>query len=767
MREVEVLRDQLRHAFEADPDLHPHDVIVMAPEIELYGPFIEAVFGAPEFEPSVTPSYIPYRVSDRSLRRDAPTLEAFLAVLHLTAGRLTIEEVFDLLQADAVRARFGLTTADLDRAKRWARESGVRWGISGEHRAAAFSQPGFGENTWRFGLDRLLLGYAMPGRDDRLFADTGVVPYDEIEGHDALVLGRFAHFCETLFAQLTALRGPRPASAWQDALRHMLDALTVADDTTDYERQIIVAALGRLTELTALGGFAGPLDREVVRRFLEAHFARERHAVGFVSGAVTFCNLLPMRTIPFKIVCLLGMDDDRIPRPSQTLNFDLLRAKRLAGDRSLRDEDRYMFLEALLAARQRLIITYVGQSIRDNSVRPPSVLVSELLDVLGDGFRLPHTDGESLERRRAAVRDHLVVRHPLQEFSPRYFRADKDERLRNYHDTACRGARMLLDKNTPEHAAPPIFIDERNLLPLAADETVVVRLEDLHQFFKDPAKYLLERRLDLLASRDPDETAEREPLVLDGLEKYQLGELMLARELKEDDLEAYLPRVRALGKLPLGAMGEAQFAQLAEPVRRLAAAARASTTGGKLPPLDIDLAFDDARVSGRIGDIWPAARVIAAYASSKAERELRLWINHLFLLASAAPGYPRRSVFVGRDSFSFSGCDADPREFAADLLRIFLAGRQRPIRFFPEVSRTYADSAQTKPPADALREAEKKWRAHPQSDREAEAEKPKIRRLYGEVDPLRDPIDDPGLSFAALAVRVWGPLLRNRREGEK
>ena len=294
-----------------------------------------------------------------------------------------MQEVLDLLAMAPVRERFGISAEEMDQVRDWITEAGVRWGKDARHRAE-MGQPEFTENTWAFGLSRLFLGIAMPDDDEALFKDT--LPFSGIEGKECELLGKTAEFLTVLFSLKDACRTPKPAPEWERLLTNVLSSLAIDTPATGAQHRMIREALAGLAGAAGRAGFSETLFPAVVEQFLSDHFNQRPSVRGFLSGGVTFCNLLPMRSIPFKMVCLLGMNDGAFPRNRPPSGFDLTAEKPKAGDRSVRNDDRYLFLEALLSAREKLMIFYLGRSVSDNSVVPPSVVVGELLDTVEEGF---------------------------------------------------------------------------------------------------------------------------------------------------------------------------------------------------------------------------------------------------------------------------------------------------------------------------------------------------------------------------------------------
>ncbi|RFA27293.1 exodeoxyribonuclease V subunit gamma [Alkalilimnicola ehrlichii] len=305
MRELEVLHDQLLALFDGYPDLTPADVVVMTPDIEAYVPYIEAVFGTAE------PHRIPYTIADRSLRAEEPVAEAFLQLLELVESRFDADQVTSLLALPAVQRRFDIDEHELPRLHDWIRRNGIRWGVDAAHRAE-LELPAEEANSWRAGLRRMLLGYALPGDERRLFA--GTLPFDEVEGGVAELAGRLAEFLENLFRLPASLAGKRSAADWQLALNQVLERFFLGDEGEETALQAIREALADLRAEVEAGGCDEALSLAVVLSHLRGALSAAGRAGSFLGGGVTFCAMVPMRSIPFEVVCLIGVNDGEYPR---------------------------------------------------------------------------------------------------------------------------------------------------------------------------------------------------------------------------------------------------------------------------------------------------------------------------------------------------------------------------------------------------------------------------------------------------------------------
>ncbi|GHU31017.1 RecBCD enzyme subunit RecC [Betaproteobacteria bacterium] len=546
-REVEILHDQLLAAFDANPDLRPRDVIVMAPDINAYAPQIEAVFGqfaADDFDKH--DRRIPFTIADRGVRGKAPLVIALEHLLGLPESRFGIGEIFDLLDVAAFAARFDLTEHDLPLLKRWLEGAGVRWGLDAAQRAALGAGKALEQNTWRFGLRRMLLGYAVGDAG----AYAGIEPYDEIGGLEAALLGPLTRLLDTLEDTLETLIRPAPPSVWGERFHKLLDDFFRAGDEQD-EALItrLQDALENWLQLCEAAKLVENLPLAIAREAWLGALDQGRLNQRFLAGAVNFCTLMPMRAIPFQHVCLLGMNDGDYPRQHPPLDFDLMRNDYRPGDRSRREDDRYLLLEALLSARQRLYISWVGRNIRDNSIRPPSVLIGQLRDHLKRVWRLEDNDND---RDLLAT---LTTEHPLQPFSRRYF--GEDAALFSY-------AREWVENDVPANgteAKTSAKADSSN----EAQEKQTITPEMLSRFLRDPVKYFFNQGLKVYLDEATEALPDSEPFQPNRLEEHQFKKELLdaANGASDQDtqetqetLRAATEKLQRSGKLPLAGFGE-------------------------------------------------------------------------------------------------------------------------------------------------------------------------------------------------------------------
>ncbi len=554
-REVEILQDQLLDLFKRNPDLKPKDIIVMTPDINVYTPHIESVFGNVMRQ---DPRFVPFAIADRPDRAGLPMLRALEILLHMPTSRMAQNDILDLLEVPAFRHRFGLGEHDVQKLQLWIDGAGIRWGLDAIQRTAFDLPRDLDENTWQFGLRRMLLGYAVgTGESWR-----DIEPYDEVGGLEAELIGPLHLLISHFEKHWQALKNPCPPQVWHERILALLNDFFLPTDSSDQLTwRLLEDILAAWRDACADAGLEEPLALAVVRDVLLSAIKSQSMSQRFLVGMVNFCTLMPMRSIPFKVVCLLGMNDGEYPRSMPPMDFDLMATPGLfrPGDRSAREDDRYLFLEALLSARENLYISYISRNVNDKSERMPSVLVSQLRDYLAGGWET-ETDNAH------ALLDHLTCLHPLQPFSKAYFLPHGSKGL----FTHAQEWRKMLDPQETKS-------DQDRLGPAQIDTEP--GLIQLIRCLKNPIKCFFNQRLNVYFDDAETITRNQEPFALDGLSPFNQGKILLNAGLATPDSESpeavqqavhrAARRLQRTGELPPGGFGPLSAQKLAEPVLQM------------------------------------------------------------------------------------------------------------------------------------------------------------------------------------------------------
>lgn len=727
-RQVEVLREVLLHLFTDDSTLEPRDVLVMCPDVEAYAPLVRAAFG--QGAAGEHPGHrLRVRLADRSLRRNNPLLDTVAGLLELADGRVTASQVLDLAAHAPVRRLFRFGDDDLERLQTWAGAAGVRWAIRAGAQRADFGLGHVPQNTWATGVDRVLLGVAAD-ETDLGWLDTAL-PLDDVGAGDIDLAGRLGELVDRLDGILHRLRGPHPTAVWRDHLTTALDLFTEVAPADAWQ---LAEARRELATATEHGG-----DTELrladVRAMLAGRLGGRPTRANFRTGELTVATLVPMRSVPHRVVVLLGLDDEVFPRGASVDGDDVLARDPAPGERDRRSEDRQLLLEAVLSAGQRLIVLYTGADPVSGQPRPPAVPLGELLDVLTT------TAGTDVVRR-----------HPLQPFDPANFTA---ARPFSHDRAALAGARAARRPRTPvlEFLPDPV--------PAAKSD---VELADLVAFAVHPVQAFLRQRLGVRLPQDDDEVADALSAELDNLSRWDVGERMLAARLRGVPAATWRQAEWRRGTLPPMRLGEKLLRDVATAVEALvAAAAPLYAVPAETRDVTVDLG-DGRRLTGTVLGLRDGTLVAASYSRLGPRHRLAAWVR---LLALAAAGeQTREAVTVGRHRRGAQRSTLTPPSGPVALLRDLVelrdSGLSEPLPLPPAATAEYAERRHHGDSVDdALAGAQSAYAGMfgDHLDRH-------LTYVYdGGWEQLVAAPGDGGDStrFGVLARRLWEPLLRAER----
>ena len=731
MREAEVLHDQLLGIFDDNPDIQPADVLVLTPNIVDYAPAIEAVFAAADV--------IPFNIA-RPRAAATRAVQAFLDLLALPDSRYGAEAVMAPLESKAVRDRFRIAERQLSTLREWVDQAGIRWGIDADHRKGE-GLPRFGGHAWRQGIDRLLLGYAMDG-ETAMFNDIAPCSTDSagLSG-DYELLGRFVDYCEGATELRALTEKAQPAAEWAETLHAVVERFFAAN----WENAGETATVTRLIEdVAAECEVDTPVPFGVQRDVLGRAATGLSKPAARLADGVTVVSLGIGQAFPAKVVCALGMNDRLFPRRPSPSSFDLVDADvERTGDRNTRDEDRFAFLEALLAARRCFLVSYTGRNVRDDKPMPPSVVVDELREYLDRRF------GKGFD-----------TKHPLQPFSRRYYEPDSD--LWSYSASMLDAARTLAghaDKESDSEARGRFTVP---LEPVREEREKRVELPRLIAFFGNPTRAFLSDHLGVRLEVDEIALAEDEPFKLDGLAQWALKSEMYGLDAGEEIKRL----VTARGRLPAGGPGEVVYEDMQADVREFQRALKPYEEALSADPKDIDVGVAGFRLTGAVDNVavveagerhellrWRIGRK-RSQDRFGAWLELLAWVAQEEVEAEAhlvclAPGGVQQALFEAPDP-------EQAREHLELWLDAWWEGTKQLLPFAPAASMKYAERFVKSQDRDrGLNEARGQWDGDYAYDG--------LRNAYVSLAyDGEDPFDED--RFADLAETLLLPLLDAERK---
>ncbi|QGF24421.1 exodeoxyribonuclease V subunit gamma [Raineyella fluvialis] len=671
-RQAEVLRDVLCGLLDDDPTLQPRDVLVACADPAMM-PLLEAAFaGAAPERPGGHPARsIPVRFADPDRREHNELLTCLVDALSMGRGRAGATELEAFLGADPVARQFGLDEDDLTRAHDLITAAGVRWGMNAAHRDR-FGLGGVGANTWLSGLNRMLVGIAMT--EEGSHAVRSGLPLDDVGSSDIEVVGAVAEVMARLIRLARAAELPHPASEWGEICREAIGQLMAPAPDRGWQLDHAWGVLAEVAE--GASADAPDLTLDDLLELLDEALRGRLPRSAFRSGAMTVCSLTPARHVPFRVVCLVGLDDGTVPRPERADGDNLLDLAPDPGAPGPRHRDRQVFLDLIRAARQHLVLTWTGADPHTGESRPPTVVVSELLDTLRPMVQLPDA---------RPVEDALLARHPLQPYAPLSFGDPADAPFRasalsGFDAAAAAGAAASVAAVPgPRRLPEDVPLARRLEVPPWSWDGGVVPLPDVVDVLAHPARGFLRRRAGFTIWHDEDLPADAVPLGLDGLGVWGAGSRVLEATLRGDGLDEALRAEFLRGTLPPGAAGTGildRVRHTVEQVLRESSALRAeapSTRHLRVPLPDGLMLSADVTTRG-------SALVQVSYGRVRARHRLTAWFDLLALAASGTVERPRAHLVGRGDLVSMDAPEPDVARFLLDRwVRVATIGLSTPL----------------------------------------------------------------------------------------
>ncbi len=625
LREIHALHDYLLHLFNEHPDWKPQDVVVMCPAIEDYAPYIEAVFRRPwDKQETDDKPRLPCSIADRTLMNAWPLIGTLSDLLQLPDSRFEISKILDYLRLPAIQLKFGFESSELETIEWWLQEASIHWARDAEHKQQlADLEESSAIFTWQWGLERLLLGFAQ---SDSPVINNNRLLLPHVEGQQAVLLGRLMQLLERLSYHTIALRKSRTAEDWQTYLLELMSHFFMLKSEEQSANELIQKVVHSLAENTAQANYSHLIEYDVMRNYLHHHFSLPDSGNHFMTGQVTFCSMIPMRSIPFKVIAILGLNDGQFPRQSMPMSFDLMtQSQYQRGDRSRRGDDRYLFLEALISARNNLYLSYQGRDIHKNSERQPSLILKELMNYLEKcyGWKLL---GETKEEKAQLKEEAL---HP---FSQSCYSGNSA----SFDSSWVRMVQKGQLRNNLQQLEPMDFKDK------------TISLEQLVRFFDNPLKEFSLARLNLKFESYEEQIEDAEPFMVDGLTDYQIRdefcESLLTGDM--DDSEVTRLSYELSGHLPDSPLSVDKLDVWQEDAEIFS---QAILNKGRIVAKHVSVNIAGIQIEAELNWLVQGKQLLLwRPARRKAKDDMRIWLSHLVAIVVAGNTIETQGLFFNK-----------------------------------------------------------------------------------------------------------------------
>lgn len=580
VREIESLYNYLVRVIETQSEpISPRDIVVLMSDVDAYAPYVKAVFDH-------APYKIPYSIEGESKDSSEGVITALTTLLEIDEQSFTSETVVRLLDSKLIRARFAIT--DVPLIRQIIDKANIRFGISGRNDDDSYLV------SWLYGIKRIVYGICMSGGDEYRDEDVSLFPIDDLEGKNSHELIRFVHFVQMLIEMVQTRSEARPLAQWTEYVEQVLE--NFVEEASDEASEEYSMVQSQLTKLNSIGEL---MSEQISYELFTSNFMgqlSENTTSTHYRGGVVFSSFIPMRSLPFKVIAMLGLNFDKFPRKDKQLSYDLMAGDKQQGDRRMKDNDKHLFLETLMAAREKLYISYIGRHAKDNSKLPPSSLVDELIDYIETGC-----DASSV------VRNELVTLQPLHSFSSKYGTG-------KYFS--------YLKQTTAE-----VDVKALEPQPVVTDFTTI-ELNRLIAFFKNPFKTYYNNVLGIdYTESETEQLAETELFELDHLQQWLLKNELL--QMGESDIPEFVRRGVMNGNLPLKNMAAVNVELIDEGINDLKLLYKKFTNGHGESSFYIDLIIGDSNLEGQINGVFNNQMVFVCFSSNQRKYFIDAAIRYL------------------------------------------------------------------------------------------------------------------------------------------
>ena len=646
--------------------MQAHDIVVMCPDINTLAPYIEAVFGQqPEHKK------IPFSISDQNTLATTPAVQAVLDWINLSSSRISANEVLGWLEIPALQRAYALDTSSVECIRHWVKSSHIHWGLDRAHK----QRLGLGQNqqnSWLHGIGRLLTSYLM--NETVSVFEQHVAAESLISNAEYQALGQLQKFLDDLDRLTQQLSRDMNLAEWQQQINRIMDTLLLLNDDEEWLLKPVRETLAAWQLQASHAGYSEALSANLIHYLLKAEISQGNTQHHYLTGGINFCNLIPMRTLPFRVVCLIGMGDEHFPRAEIPLQLDLISMYPKKGDRSRREDDRYMFLQSLLSAGDIFYLSFVGQNKKDDSTLEPSVVVSELRDYI---------------RQNTGVQI-AIQKTPLHAFSAKNFeRGSFSEQWQLSHTL-----QTLTAFNQPIAVAD---IDKE------------ISLDQLISFYKNPAKYFIQNRLNMSLQDYSETIDDDEVFALDALQRYQINSQLLSDLLIDQKISA--EKYLYAGSLAQQNSGQIQFDDLQNQTTELYSELINHQHYNGLHYFDAAIRLNEYGLKGRVASFSQQGLLHLSQSSIKGKYVFSYWIQHCFLCATTDIAF---SEFLIKDKsykwYGFCRLETEQaRQYLQQLIDGYIEGQRQLQSFYPDTAFVYETSKAKKGAESARQDIKRLW----------------------------------------------------------
>ncbi|MFI4853104.1 MAG: exodeoxyribonuclease V subunit gamma [Candidatus Makana argininalis] len=531
-KEIEILYEKILFLMSQDHKLKPQDIIVMAPNINIYLPSIKSIFGNYHLK-----NNLPFYISDIISKEINLISKAFIRLLNLPFIKLSTKEIIKLLEVKSISYKFKIKNKEIDILKKWMLESGIKL-ESDEEKKNDKLITNF--NSFNFGFNRMFLGYAM---ESCYGYWNNILPYDKTYGLSSVLLGNFYNLINNIKYFKKKLSKPKKIKSWFAISEMIISSFFCATSYKEKDVLILIKKTWKkILKNCYKSQFKDKISIKLITEELFNILNKKKIINNYLFGKINFCNIKSMSSINFKIVCILGINDNIFIKKKNRNNFNLIYKYPRIGDKNILEDYKYCFLESMLSAKNIFYISFIGNNIKNNNINTTSIFVNELIDYISNNFYIEGDKNLDNKQMMINVIKHIFKYHENKIFlKPNIFYFKK----KNFY--------LKQNLKTLKH---DLSLNSKLLLNF---KNKILKLEDMIIFYKNPIKTWFIKNLGIFYNKSFTEISNEKDYINNIYITHKIKEKILNLMIQRKNIIKIFNEIKYSGLLPNGIFGEIFF----------------------------------------------------------------------------------------------------------------------------------------------------------------------------------------------------------------
>lgn len=523
--EIEVLYDYLLNLIKKDNKITPKDIIVMAPNISLYTSYINGVFGSIPKK-----KRLPFQILDQNLINNNSTINAFIYLIKINKKKITTEKIFKLLEISELSEKFCIKNNQINLLKKWIHESGIRLNINNFNESK--NKKYMMQNTWSYGLNRIILGHIMNNKHETW---NNILPYNQQEILSFKLIEKFLEFIKLIKKWNKILTKKKKITEWIPICKKLLNNFFCFNIKNQL---ILIFIIKKWKEMLNDGEktkIKNKIPISVIYDKIKKYFKKKNENEKFFSNNINFCSINKKRNIPFKIICLIGMNHSFYS--NNELEFNLI--KKNKNEKNIKYQNQYFFLENLILASNFYYISYIKNNIYDNYEKYPYIITEEIINYINHKFYIKKNNISNTKKNIRDIKKHIIKKHQYTFIKKNIFYLNKNKKYYTKEEK---------QKKKKYLCITPIKQNKK--------KTNIIKLNELLFFYKNPIKYFFNKKLKTNFSINNRKILNKEIFELDKLDQLKFNKILLKLIIKKKTKKQIIKLFMSTGLFPIRNFGK-------------------------------------------------------------------------------------------------------------------------------------------------------------------------------------------------------------------